>query len=77
MSMTGDRLLVGGIISARDFRIFQIRSVIDESANLHPVHELRDAPNVIAMIVRDQHVIELLNPGLVGSSHDPVGVAAF
>jgi hypothetical protein len=38
---------------------------------------LRDATNVVAMIVGDQDVIDLFEARLMSRGEDPVGVAAF
>src|ERR1700758_3244019 len=48
--------------------------MVDKRTHLDAVHQLGNTANVIAMIVRDQHIIELADAGLMRGSQDPVGV---
>ena len=75
--MARDRLLIGGVVDARHFRVFQIWPMIDERAHFDSIHQLRHSADMIAVIVSDQNIIELLDAGLVGGRQDAIGVAAF
>jgi hypothetical protein len=77
MRVARDSLLIRSVIGASDFGVFEIGAVIDEGSDLDAIHQLRNAANVVAMIVGDQNVIELLEPGLVRRSNNAVGVPAF
>ena len=77
MGVAGDGLLIGGIIRARHRRVFLIRPVVHKRTHLHSLHQLRNAANVIAMIVSDQDIIEPSNARLVSGSQDPIGIAPF
>src|SRR5437588_11013522 len=51
--------------------------MIDEGRNLHPLGKLRDPSDMIAMIVGDNQIIDLLDSRQLGGSHDPVGISAI
>ena len=51
--------------------------MIDEGTDLEAVHQLRHTADVIAMIVRDQHVVDLLQTSLVRGAEYAVGIAAL
>jgi hypothetical protein len=51
--------------------------MVDERAHLNPVDQLRHAAHMVAVIVGDQDVVDLLEARLMSRGQDPVGVAAF
>jgi hypothetical protein len=51
--------------------------MIYKGADLHAVGELRHSADVVAVVMRDQNVIELLETGSLGSGHDSLGVPAI
>ena len=72
-----DSLFVGCIIRARHLRILQIGPVINEGSDLDAIHQLRNSAYVVAMIVRDEHVVDLLEAGLVSGGENAIGVPTF
>jgi hypothetical protein len=77
VSVSSDRLLVRGVIGARNGRVFEVWPVVNKRAYLDSVQELGNAANVVAMVMSNQDVIELRNAGLMGGRQDPVGVTPF
>ena len=77
MRVTGDRLFIRGIVGAGYIGIFLVRTVIDEGPDLDTVRELRDTANVVAVIVRDEHVVQLFEPGLMCRRDNAICIAAF
>ncbi len=51
--------------------------MVEKGANLDSIHQLRNSANMIAMVVRNQDIIDLREAGLMRGSQDPIGVAAF
>src|SRR5207253_6163449 len=56
-------------------RVLHIRSVIDERADLHTIGELRRTADMVAMIVRNHHIVELLDFSGLSGLYDPLGIA--
>ena len=77
MGMASDRFFISRIIGTRHFGVFQIGSVIEECANLDSVDQRGNSADVIAVIVGDQDIIELLAGRLDGCGDDAVGIATF
>ena len=77
MSVACDRLFVGRIVGASNFGVFQVRPVINEGPDFDAIGELRHAPHVIAVVVSNQDIIQLLESGLMSSRNDSVRISAF
>src|SRR5579872_1020508 len=77
MRVTGDRLFIRRVIGARDVRILLVGAVIDKGPDLDAVSELRNSSNVIAVIVRDQNIVQLLQSSLVSRGDNAVRIASF
>ena len=75
--MSGKNSFVRGVILFRIIGVFKIRSVINECANLEAPGELRHAADVIAMEVRDENVVNLLQACRFRSGNNAVCVASF
>src|SRR5579862_42829 len=75
--MTSNCLFVSRIVGAGHFGVLQIGPVIDEGSDLDTSDQLRNATNVVAMIVRDQDIVDLLDAGVVGGRHNAIRIAAF
>ena len=71
-----DGLEVRGVIVTRDVGVFAVFAVVEELADLDALHEIRHAAHVVRMEVRDEHLVELGNAGIVHGGHDAVGIAA-
>ena len=77
MGMASDRFFIRRVIGARHFGVFEIGTVVEECAHLDSVDQLRDAAYVIAVIVGNQDIIQLLDAGLMRGGDDAVGIATF
>ena len=51
--------------------------MVDKCADLDSVDQLRNPAHVVAMIVGNQDVVDLLEARLMSRGQDPVGVATF
>src|SRR5579859_5901933 len=69
--------LISCVVGPGHLGIFQVRAVIDESSDFDAIDQLRHAANVVAMVVRDEHVVDLCQTGLVSSGEDSISIAAF
>src|SRR5277367_4887658 len=54
-----------------------ILAMIDKGVDGNASYELRDATDMVHVIVRDEHVINFGEAGLLGDSDDAVGIAAI
>src|SRR5258708_6918517 len=70
-------LFVGCVVLSGDITVFLIATMIDEGSNGHAARQLRDAANVIAMIVRDQQIIDPLSARELCGRDDALGIAAI
>ena len=65
------------LLEARDLlALFDARPVIEEMLDRDPLRQLLHAADVIDVVVREQQVVDLLEPELRHDRHDPIGVAA-
>ncbi len=51
--------------------------MIDERADLHQIGELPHPADVVAVVVRDQQIVDLFDAGGLGGALDAVGIAAL
>ncbi len=58
------------------FRILQVGAVVHECSDLDLLSELRDSANVVAMIMSDEDVIDLLQARRPRRSQDAPGIPA-
>jgi len=72
--VAGDGFFVRGIIGARYLRILLIWTVIDEGSDFDPVYQPGDPADVVAVIVRDKHIVDLLQASLVRCGKNAIGV---
>jgi len=74
---SGKELLVGGENFLAEFAGgFAIFSVIDESADGNAFGELRNAADVVVVIMSDQDKVDFVDTGVVSGGDDALGVAA-
>ena len=71
-----DGLQIGGKIVARDVGVFAVWAVVEEFAIGNAFDQLRHAAYVIDMEVRDEHVIDARDAGVVHGRLNALGVAA-
>ena len=74
---TLDGFEVGGIVVARDVRVFAVGAVIEEFADGDALDELGDAADVIDVEVSDEHMIEFGDSGVAHGELDAGGVTAI
>ena len=74
--MPGQHLFICCVVLPRDIGIFLVRPMVHKSAYLHALCKLRYSADVVAMVVSDQHIVELRNPSSFRRRDDTVSIAA-